>query len=310
MSDINGDERDSPLLTADAGAITKVMERIAAAEKKVGWESGHRVDLDGLQWVPAAVSKDLKTLLHITLSGSLAKYARRRLLQARAQGFRIRVALTTESLFSEEIILTLAEVDADVYVIDDRVRKWQTKSRHVMAALADLQIPVTILARKQVGTVAWGNISSGTKQERGRRLEAFLAFLLSQVSDLRVVERNYRNASQEIDLVLQVDSLSNRVWQKSGTPLLLVEAKNTAARATQQMVSVLIQKLQTKRTSTRIGFLVSPNGFTADAKLEELRSSRSEVCVVMIDGGDVLALIGAEDLDECLEGLVRHALLR
>lgn len=310
MTDINGDEGEPQLLLADASVAAEVSERIAVAEKKLGWVSGHRIDLGGVHWVPAAVSEDFKTLLHVTLGGSLAKYARRRLVQARAQGVRIRIALTTESLFSEELILILAELDADVYVIDDRVRKWQTKPRHVMAALADLQVPVSASVRKQVGHHAWASLSVGTKQERGRRLEAFLAFLLSQLSDLRVVERNYRTASQEIDLVLQIDSLSNRVWQKSGSPLMLVEAKNTAARATQQMVSVLIQKLQTKRTSTRIGLLVSPNGFTADAKLEELRSSRSEVCVVMIDRDDLLALIAADDLDECLEGLVRHALLR
>jgi hypothetical protein len=59
-----------------------------------------------------------------------------------------------------------------------------------------------------------------------------------------------------------------------------------------------------------MGFLVSLNGFTAEALREELRISESENCVAMLDRGHLSRLFEAEDIDEELERLVRRAMLR
>lgn len=101
-----------------------------------------------------------------------------------------------------------------------------------------------------------------------------------------------------------------RVWQKPGVPFILVEAKNRADKASQHVVSSLIYKLQTKRGTARIAIFVSLAGFTQDARMQELRFSSQELCVVMIDGEQLRGLLAAEDMDEGLEVLVRRALLR
>ena len=76
------------------------------------------------------------------------------------------------------------------------------------------------------------------------------------------------------------------------------------------MVSSLVTKLQTKRGNARIAFLVSLAGFTDDARMQELRFSTQDICVVMIDRLQLESLLAAANIDEQLEVLVRQAMLR
>ena len=172
------------------------------------------------------------------------------------------------ALYADALSL-LVEIDAEVFVVDDYQTSRQLDRRHHLAALSDINVPVSPNVRKTIGELVLSNISQGTNHQKGKRLEALLAFMFAQVQDIKVVERNYRNESEEIDLVLQVDNFSGRVWQKPGTPFMLVEAKIRADKASQQMMSVLISKIQTKRGAAKIGILVSLAGFTEDAKIQE-----------------------------------------
>jgi hypothetical protein len=211
-------------------------------------------------------------------------------------------------LFNEATLKLCADIDAHVIVVNDR-RLPTLEPLHFMAALAELGVPVEQPLRSSLANKVLGIIEDGTPHEKGRRLEALLAFLFSSVRDLRVVERNFETDTQEIDIVLQVDNFSNRVWRMSG-PLLLVESKNTKDATPQNVVSLLIHKIRGKRGACKLGFLVSLNGFTSDAMREELRISESENCVAMLDKDDLIALFEAEDLDEELEKIVRRAMLR
>ena len=204
----------------------------------------------------------------------------------------------------------LVAVDADVIVLDDYVSSRQLNPRPLLAALADVEVPVSPDLRRNIANVVWDRIADGTAYRKGKRLEALLAFIFAQIRDLKVVERNYRNETEEIDLVLQIDNFSSRVWQKSGVPFILVEAKNRADKASQPMVSSLVTKLQTKRGNARIAFLVSLAGFTDDARMQELRFSTQDICVVMIDRLQLESLLAAANIDEQLEVLVRQAMLR
>jgi hypothetical protein len=118
-------------------------------------------------------------------------------------------------------------------------------------------------------------------RREGRRFEVLLAYLLSQVTDFRVVERNLRTATQELDIVLQIDRHSQRAWQQH-VPFMLVEAKNWNDRIPQSVVSALMGKVRTKGQSCKMASLIATGGFTADAKKEELRYSESENRIVMI----------------------------
>ena len=293
-----------------ADEVESAIDDICERDDVFGWERNVDIDLGVKRWRPAALSSDRKTLLHVSLGGQIPRYVRDRLRRANDAGYGVVIALTVDALFLPDVLRMLSELDASVFVLDDYRVERRGEKRHFLAALADLDVPLVPELRREIGAECWSRLDQGTSQEKGRRLEALLAFVFSQVSDLKVVERNFRTASEEIDLVLQVDNFSGRAWQKPGVPFILVEAKNTQAKASQPMVSILLTKLQTNRGTTKIAFLVSPSGFTDDAILQEMRFSTGDFCVVMIDRRGMEKLLSAGDIGEELEILVRRSMLR
>lgn len=284
--------------------------RICANAKGQDWVEGTELDLGSKRWKPNAVSRDGTRLLYVFLQDELPRYVRDRLGLAAERGIRPTLALNLATLFKPELVELLVGVDADVIVLDDYITTRQLDPKSLLAALADVEVPVSPELRRSVAKVVWSRIGDGTSQEKGRRLEALLAFAFAQVRDLKVIERNYRNETEEIDLVLQIDNFSSRVWQKSGVPFILVEAKNRSDKASQPMVSTLITKLQTKRGTARIAVLVSLAGFTDDARMQELRFSTQDICVVMIDRAQLESMLSADDVDAEFEAIVRQAMLR
>ncbi len=294
----------------DSKYVQSTIDKICITSTSVSWERGIEMKLGEKKWRPSAVSEDRTRLLYVFLQDEIPRFAKKRLQLAVANGISVTVALPIESLFKQNISELLASLDADVLVLNDRDKDRQVDPRNIVTALAEFSVPLSPASRQNIGRVARSRLGDGTAQERGARLEALLAFLFTQVSDLKVVERNYRTETEEIDLVLQVENFSQRVWQALGTPFILVEAKNRKDKASQQMMSTLLTKLQTNRSTTRIAFLVSLAGFTEDAKLQELRFSTRDTCVVMIGAQELELLINATNLDDALETMVRHALMR
>lgn len=299
--------RGRPVGIMDVDAAAK---RIFESESGQDWVPGVELDLGSKRWRPNAVSTDDTKLLYVFLADQLPRFVRDRLALAAEVGIQSTLALNLASLFNPSIVELLVAVDADVIVLDDYVSSRQLNPRPLLAALADVEVPVSPDFRRNIANVVWDRIADGTAYRKGKRLEALLAFIFAQIRDLKVVERNYRNETEEIDLVLQIDNFSSRVWQKSGVPFILVEAKNRADKASQPMVSSLVTKLQTKRGNARIAFLVSLAGFTDDARMQELRFSTQDICVVMIDRLQLESLLAAANIDEQLEELVRQAMLR
>lgn len=290
--------------------IDDLRQQIIASPLGGAWELDVELDLGAKKWRPSAVSADRRGLLYVYLQDELPRFVSERLRLAASRDLGITMALPIASLFKPDVIALLVDLDADVLIVDDYVETRRLIPRAVLIALAEVEVPMPPETRQEICRRVWTRIEAGTSQEKGRRLEALLAFVFSQVRDLKVIERNYRTETEEIDLVLQVDNFSPRVWQRPGVPFILVEAKNRADKASQQVMSVLLTKLQTKRGTSRIAFLVSLAGFTEDAKLQELRFSTQDICVVMIGRDELSTLIEADDLDDELEALVRRALLR
>lgn len=294
----------------DSRDIDSTITAVCSSPEGKDWQRDVAVTLGDKKWRPSAVSNDRRRLLYVFLQQELPRFAKDRLLLAAPCGMAVTVALPIAALFKPDVTNFLVDIDADVLVVDDYVEHRRLKPRSILIALTDVGVPLSPGFRREISRRAWERVGEGSPQERGRRLEALLAFLFAQVNDLRVVERNYRTDTEEIDLVLQADNFSPRVWQKPGVPFMLVEAKNRAEKASQQMMSVLLTKLQTNRGTSRIAFLVSLAGFTEDARLQELRFSSQDMCVVMIGREGLESLIEAEDLDDSLETMVRHALMR
>lgn len=308
--DLDSSAEDPAPPSVGSKDVVDATEKVIKKDKKPEWQLDVEVDLGTKKWRPSAVSKDGKRLLYVALNGEVPHYVRRRMSLAYDNGYEVFLALTVPGLYNAEVLEALSAADSVIYVLDDPVKDRRYKRRHFLAALADLDVPVNSDQRKALGGAALGMLDQGSNNAKGRRLEALLAFVFSQVSDLRVFRRNFRNATGEIDIVLQIDNVSKFVWQKSGTPFILVECKNMSKKANQQIMSVFITKLQTTRRSARLGLLISPKGFSEEAKMQEMRFSTEEICVGMVDLKVLKKLIESDDLDQELQDFVSAALLR
>ena len=298
----------APAVDVDLTAVADCVEKIQAVDKARKWRSPERLELGETAWTPDAVGKN-DAVLQAALAVDLPRYLKSRLRAAHAKGHTVHMAVSAVVLYSSEWLDLLVGVDAFVYVVDDFQERGRFKRRHVLAAIADLQVPVAPDHRRVLGETALRMLGDGSSQDRGRRLEAILAFLFSQVSDFRVVRRNHRNKSQEIDLVLQIDAHSERVWQNQGRPLILVEAKNHKKPIGAAVLAGLTRKIQTKRKMVKIAFLVSVSGVTGDLHIESLRGSTEDHCVVIIGLHELHSLLTESDLDGNLERLVLDAFI-
>lgn len=290
-------------------------EEVAAAARSIcarsqQWDQNIELTLGSKRWIPNAVSKNKEQLLYVFLTDELPRFVRDRIMLAANCKIRPVVALHIASLFKPDVIALLVEVDAEVIVLDDYVPARRFQSRSVLSALADIEVQISAELRQAMEDAVWSQIRNGDAHEKGQRLETLLAFVFAQASGLKVIERNFRNETEEIDLVLQIDNASGRIWQQLGAPFILVEAKNRADKASQQTVSSLITKLQTKRGSARIAVLVSLAGFTEDARQQELRFSTQNVCIVMLERVHLQDMLVAENVGDKFEEYVRKALLR
>lgn len=266
---------------------------------------------EDLAWRPNLVHAN-GHVLHVHLTQTLPTHVVRRLERARVTGRRVHVALELSHLYRADVVRELARLDAYVLLVSLEADGWRiSRPDHVLAIIADEQIPVEAHLRSVVGQAVWERLDAGTSWDRGKRLEALLAFLLSQIRDLRVRSRNYRTDTEEIDIVLQIDNPSNRCWHKSGVPFVLVEAKNRASMTDQSDVTAFIGKILTKRGKVEIGLLFSTSGFTSDAVLQETKMGQSQQIVVALIGPEELhGWIVSESADEFLEDIISAAMLR
>jgi Holliday junction resolvase-like predicted endonuclease len=297
---------EQPVFSHDALDADGIVSLIVGIDDT--WEAGAPLANLEVQWTPHLVRPDKNWVLHVHLSAGAPRYVERRLASAAEGGHLVHVALTLDALYDSDMLEVLSDTDAYVYVIDERGRP--TPRRHHLAALADLGVPVEPDLRRRLATAAWERRGDGTGNQRGRRLEALLAFLLAQVADFRIFQRNFRTDTGEIDIVLQIDNYSGRCWYESGVPFILVESKNIQERAGQPVISLLIRRLQTSRRRARIGLAFSAGGFTSDAEREELRLSESELCVALFDGKTIEAMIASSDLEQFLDEHIGRAMLR
>lgn len=288
--------------------VDEVIERYAARDRK--WrlpDEPLRLGSGTVAWRPSLVSQDGSSVAYVQVTDKLRPFIERRLLAASADGLQVHVIVELSCLYNSKTLSVLESIDAVVDVIDDE--RVDGKS-HVLAVMADLGVPVNREVRQSLARSSWARRVAGSAWVRGRRLEALLSFLLSQVVDFRVVERNYRTATEEVDVVIQIDNYSNRCWSDQAMPFLLIEAKNWSDRIDQKEVSAFVAKILTKRNFARLGIMVGTSGFGNDARLQEmLLGAREGTAVALIGPEGIEQWIDSPDPDSYLESKVRHAML-
>ena len=214
-------------------------------------------------------------------------------------------------LYDDVLLNDLTAIDAQVHLVENMSSV--KKPAPVLAQVADHDISVGNETRRSVAQKAWDLCGRAglTSHVKGRRLEALVCFLLSQIDDFRVVERNLRTETEELDAVIQKTRLNGmRCWSELPGPFIIAEAKNWSSSVTQNEVSVFRVKMQGKRGSVRLGLLFAANDYTSDAFSQELRFASDDLTIALIGPETIADWIASQDADGYLDKVVRRAMLR
>lgn len=132
-------------------------------------------------------------------------------------------------------------------------------------------------------------------QMKWKLLENFLVDLFSTIDWLNIVANNLNNGDEEIDIILQ-NNIHEWFFANLNSPLLLVEAKNREKNVPTAIARDFTFKTRFHKNLTRVGILVSVNGYTweVDEVLKRLWST--EELLVLIEWVDIENLL-SEKLD-------------
>jgi hypothetical protein len=306
--DILDDEltHDESPAGATLRTATDIVDLILGADG--AWQPAETLALGAAgAWKFDLASPGRNAVLHVHLADVLRRYILDRLHSAKELGYEIHVALALEALYESEVQTVLAELDAHIHLIDGADVQ---PPEHHLDSLTHHQVAVSPTARTAIGRANWRRRHDGTNQQKGRYFESLLAFLFEQVPDFRVVERNYRGDSDEVDIWLQIASWSTRCWQENGVPFILVEGKNREESAGAPFVIHIKGQLREKRRRTRIGILCSTSTFSRDANIEVVKLAESEYSVALLGPDELEAWIESPNPDDYLESQVRKAMIR
>lgn len=289
----------------DSNIVEEIVERIEKSNKD--WKRpSEPLTIEGRSWLPYLISDKMSSVLHVHISTIMPRYVARRLRDA-AGTHRVHVALTIEALYDEEVLQILGEINAEVLVISE---DGMPKSAYYLAALADNSIPVELELSRKLIRDRWSRRRDGTNFDKGRHFEGLLAYMLSRVNGFRIFSRNFNGETDEIDIVVRVDSISEACWSEPGVPFVIVEAKNRAETVSSAVVTLLIRKLETRRGRARIGLLFASSSFSPEAADEELKEAKGNLCVAMLGPQDIENWIEAANPTEYLDEYVGRAMLR
>ena len=289
-------ERDELLASVEAtGFFVSENWRRPSAPISVGAE----------KWTPDFVGDKgaLCIVTGIIIPGFLGK----RMRSAKAAGVAILCVVSLEAIATPAVVKFLSEVDARVVLISEGV---VGSPSPLLKLLGEEELAIDPGTRSQLirdGLAACK--AATTKDQKGKRLEWLLHFMFSQVKDFRVKQCNYRTATEELDVVVQLSNHDpSKCWASRG-PIILCEAKNQVAKASQGIVSKFNTIMAVKRGACKIGFVVSLSGFTSDAHKQVLKLAMEDRVIVLMDGDALERWCNADDYDVELNEIVVEAIL-
>lgn len=134
-------------------------------------------------------------------------------------------------------------------------------------------------------------IDGFTTKARGDILESLVeALIKTEEPELQVVEKNYRTAQEEIDLIA-TNRLQDPFWIAHHSPLLFVECKNWKKKPGVPELRVFESKMQDKGAVCRIGIFVSMQGFTRTFLQRLATSQKNDGIIFAVSGDDIKDLV-------------------
>lgn len=292
-------------MSNDASDEDPALQKLA--QSLPGSQSNVTLQFGDISWRPHLVDEDGKALLYLHRADRLRPYIVDRIAAAAQAGYEVHIATSIAMLYDEEALEKLVPLDIIIHALDAET----IKPAHILSVVAEAGIQLSAAVRTRLGRKLLElSQADGSKQVRGRRFEALLCFLLSQVVDFTVIERNLRTDTEELDAVIQQRATSGRCWATLGAPFIILEGKNWKDKVPQREISVLRVKLEGRRGTTRIGLIVGAGGFTGDALDQEMRFASGDLTIVCVGPDELIEWIDAADGDDYLEQLVRRAMLR
>jgi hypothetical protein len=142
--------------------------------------------------------------------------------------------------------------------------------------------------------------------DKGAALESLMEALFAQVPGFVVYERDFRTATEELDLVI-LNGSSDPVFSRDGS-IILAECKNWTMKSGRPEFSVLEGKMRNRHNRCTLAFLISWSGFAETVQREMLRLSRDNHLIVCIAGSDVRRAALADTFPEFLRQATLQAL--
>ncbi len=137
-----------------------------------------------------------------------------------------------------------------------------------------------------------------SSQEKGNSLEQLLAQLLAEIEGFSIADLQKRTETEEIDIV--VLNQSKKAPYDKDESLILVECKNWSGKCGKNELVQFKEKIENRSGRSRLGFLVSWNGFAETVTLELLRGSREKVVVALLSGQQIKQAVAENNFEKCL----------
>lgn len=149
--------------------------------------------------------------------------------------------------------------------------------------------------------------AEGDPNRKGRLLEQLLVLLLRSVPGFEWAQPNAQNSLEEIDVLVQNGS-ADPFWQKEGS-YVLVECKNWSKPVGVPELKLFRQKIEDRYGRAALGFFIAMGGYADTAKVEEWTRRAGSSLVVLLDAGDLDALVKSEDRNAALKRLHARAVV-
>ena len=130
--------------------------------------------------------------------------------------------------------------------------------------------------------------------EKGRLLEQLVELLFTANGSLELADRNLKTSDEEIDLAIK-NTVDRPFWQAFGSPLIFVECKNWTQPVGTAAIRDFEMKIQNHGNLVKLGFFVSLNGYTSEAKSEMKRIGRDRYHLVLLQRSDIEQYIESAD---------------